>query len=173
MLTIESAQNATYKKLLSLTTSKGLKKEGWFLLSGENLVREFLNESLQHDRHSRESGNPSASDSERMSLVPRRRAAMDSRFRGNDANENNLRICYELTTPKLKALTADAAKIVQLAPELFSDIDSVGAGYNILVLEQPPTIKLDAAALTHYQPQGIELVIPMGNPGNLGALIRS
>ena len=42
MLKIDSAQNETFKKLFSLTTSKGLKKEGLFLLSGENLIREFL-----------------------------------------------------------------------------------------------------------------------------------
>src|SRR5579862_8564199 len=42
MLEIESADNRTYKKLLSLTAAKGLKQEGLFLLSGENLVREFI-----------------------------------------------------------------------------------------------------------------------------------
>src|SRR5580704_15300086 len=42
MLTLDSPQNATFKKLLSLTTAKGLKKEGSFLLSGEKLVQEFL-----------------------------------------------------------------------------------------------------------------------------------
>ena len=62
---------------------------------------------------------------------------------------------------------------MQLSPELFDDIDCVGTGTNILVLEQPPIAKLDADALKIYKPQGIELVIPTGDPGNLGALIRS
>ena len=39
---IESPHNETFKKLLGLTSSKGLKEEGLFLLSGEKLVREFL-----------------------------------------------------------------------------------------------------------------------------------
>lgn len=42
MLEITSASNALYRKYLSLLESKGLKKEGLFLLSGKNLVQEFL-----------------------------------------------------------------------------------------------------------------------------------
>jgi hypothetical protein len=42
MPNIESPQNATFRKLLSLTSAKGLKKEGLFLLSGAILVEEFL-----------------------------------------------------------------------------------------------------------------------------------
>jgi TrmH family RNA methyltransferase len=133
MLTIESAQNDTFKKLQSLTTSKGLKKEGLFLLSGENLIREFL-------------------------------------------NEPKLKIHYELITAKMKPLlsaASDGTKTVQLAPDLFAALDSVGTGFNVLVLEQPTIAALDSAAIHTYAPQGIELVIPTGDPGNLGALIRS
>ena len=39
---IESPHNATFKRLLSLTTAKGLKEENLFLLSGTKLVKEFL-----------------------------------------------------------------------------------------------------------------------------------
>lgn len=42
MLEITSASNSLYRKFLSLTESKGLKKENSFLLSGKNLVHEFL-----------------------------------------------------------------------------------------------------------------------------------
>jgi YjbE family integral membrane protein len=55
-------------------------------------------------RHSRESGNPSASDSERMSLVPRRRAAMDSRFRGNDVESRSVK---KLSTAVWQIIVAD------------------------------------------------------------------
>jgi RNA methyltransferase, TrmH family len=133
MLTINSPQNDTYKRLLSLTTAKGLKKEGLFLLSGENLVREFL-------------------------------------------KAPHLKIHYELVTAQKNALLkapADEAKITQLSHSLFDAIDSVGTGNNILVLEQPVMTKLDFEALKNYKPQGLELVVPMGDPGNLGAMIRS
>lgn len=43
---IDSAQNATYKRLLSLTTSKGLKKEDDFLLSGTKLVAECVIQNI-------------------------------------------------------------------------------------------------------------------------------
>ena len=42
MLEIKSSQNTTFKKLLGLTTAKGLKKDKLFLLSGKKLIEEFL-----------------------------------------------------------------------------------------------------------------------------------
>lgn len=128
MVTIDSAHNATFKKYQSLTTAKGLKKEGLFLLSGEQLVREYL-------------------------------------------KAPSLELVAELIHPKLKPVTTAAA--IQLALPLFNDIDAVGTGFNILVLRQPPIEKMDAAELRAQKPKGIELVVPTGDPGNVGALIRS
>lgn len=42
MLEISSTSNPLFKKLVSLTESKGLKKENSFLLSGKNLVQEYF-----------------------------------------------------------------------------------------------------------------------------------
>jgi tRNA G18 (ribose-2'-O)-methylase SpoU len=128
MLKIESQQNDTYKKLLSLTTSKGLKKDGLFLLSGEKLIREFL-------------------------------------------KKPNLKIVYELIGPHQQRLQKDVALQLHLSAELFAELDVLGTRFNILVLEQPKIKTL--ADLPNYNPQGIEVVIPIGDPGNLGALIRS
>jgi TrmH family RNA methyltransferase len=126
---IESAQNETFKKLLSLTSSKGLKEEGLFLLSGEKLIREFL-------------------------------------------NKPHLNIVLEIKTPHQEPL-AEGAKIVELPPPLFDQIDTLGTHFNILVLEQPPVPTLTMAEVASYAPGGIEVVAPIGDPGNLGALIRS
>jgi RNA methyltransferase, TrmH family len=128
MLTIDSPQNATFKKLLSLTTAKGLKKEGLFLLSGEKLVREFL-------------------------------------------AKPNLKITHEIVTRGMKP-QSDASAI-HLAAKLFNEIDVLGTHSNILVLEQPDVAKLSTEALKTYTPKGLEVVIPIGDPGNLGALLRS
>jgi TrmH family RNA methyltransferase len=130
MLKIESVQNDTFKKLLSLTTSKGLKKEGLFLFSGEKLIREFLK-------------NP------------------------------HLNIVYEIIGPHLQPLQKDAVKQLQLSAELFAELDVLGTRFNILVLEQPEIKTLTAGDIINYKPQGIEVVIPIGDPGNLGALLRS
>lgn len=124
MLTIDSAQNASFKKYLSLTGAKGLKKEGLFLLSGEKLVREFL-------------------------------------------KKPNLSIVSELVTAKLKPLTKNAA---QLSTALFNEIDVLGTHFNILVLKQP---EIDVIEISQHKPRGIEVVLPVGDPGNLGALLRS
>lgn len=42
MIDITSSTNAHYKRFLSLTKSKGLKDEGQFILSGQDLISEFL-----------------------------------------------------------------------------------------------------------------------------------
>lgn len=125
---IESPHNETFKKLLSLTTSKGLKEEGLFLLSGEKLVREFL-------------------------------------------KKPSLKIAYEIVDPKGEQLTD--ATLIELSQPLFDQIDVIGTHFNILVLEQPPIPVLSAEDLTTYMPKGIEVVAATGDPGNLGALIRS
>ncbi len=126
---IESAQNDTFKKLLSLTSAKGLKEEELFLLSGEKLIREFL-------------------------------------------KRPGLEIVYEILSRDFKAL-APEAKQIEFAPTLFDQIDVLGTHFNILVLKQPDVPVLAAADITAYKPKGIELVMPVGDPGNLGALIRS
>src|SRR5580698_262810 len=126
---IESAQNETFKKLLSLTSAKGLKEEGLFLLCGEKLIREFL-------------------------------------------QKPHLEIIYEILPPELEPVTA-AGKHIQLAAGLFDQTDVLGTHFNILVLKQPDIPILTAQDISGYKPGGIELVVPTGDPGNLGALIRS
>ncbi|MDE2030114.1 MAG: RNA methyltransferase [Alphaproteobacteria bacterium] len=126
---IESARNGTFKKLLSLTASKGLKEEGLFLLSGEKLVREFL-------------------------------------------KKPNLGVVHEIVAPGGAVLTEEA-KTIRLAAPLFAEMDVLGTHFNILVLEQPAMPVLTAADMASYVPHGIELAAPVGDPGNLGALIRS
>jgi TrmH family RNA methyltransferase len=127
MLKIESPQNDTYKKLLSLTTSKGLKKEGLFLLSGEKLIREFL-------------------------------------------KKPNMPLVHEIMGPHAQPVQTDVSKQLQFSAELFAELDVLGTHFNILVLEQPAIAAIDMAL---HQPHGIEVVIPIGDPGNLGALLRS
>ncbi len=130
MLKIESPQNDTYKKLLSLASSKGLKKEGLFLLSGEKLIREFL-------------------------------------------KKPQLKIIYEIIGPHMEPFQTDASLQLQLTHELFSELDVLGTRSNILVLQQPEIQNMSAEDLASYRTKGIEAVIPIGDPGNLGALIRS
>ncbi|MDD3029527.1 MAG: RNA methyltransferase [Alphaproteobacteria bacterium] len=127
MTIIESPHNATFKKLLSLTTAKGLKKEGLFLLSGTKLIREFL-------------------------AAP------------------SLDIFYEVHEDGQKPLEVDAPSL-QLTPPLFAHVDVLGTHAPLLVVKQPSLPRLDS--FEGYIPHGIEVVVPVGDPANLGAVIRS
>jgi TrmH family RNA methyltransferase len=60
-----------------------------------------------------------------------------------------------------------------LSPTLFAQIDVLGTHFNILVVAQPDILTLSATDIIDYAPKGIELIVPIGDPGNLGALIRS
>lgn len=57
----------------------------------------------------------------------------------------------------------------KLAKGLFNEIDFVGTHYNLLLLTLPEISGFDKAT----QPSGLELICPLGDPGNLGAVIRS
>jgi TrmH family RNA methyltransferase len=127
MLKIDSAQNTTYKKLLSLTSAKGLKAEKLFLLSGEKLIHEFLR-------------------------APK------------------LCIEYEIIGPRMASLVKKA-KTIQLPADLFAQVDVLGTHFNILAVEQPEISTIDD--IDSHKPRGMEVVLPIGDPGNLGALIRS
>lgn len=85
----------------------------------------------------------------------------------------NLGIVHEIIAPNAAPLTQDATRHLQLTPELFRGVDVLGTHANILVLEQPAMAALTTGDLAAYKPQGIEVVVPTGDPGNLGALLRS
>ena len=56
-----------------------------------------------------------------------------------------------------------------LEPSLFAELDIFGTRFPIAVVEQPPLVKVDLEA----PPVGLELLLPLGDPSNLGALLRS
>lgn len=59
--------------------------------------------------------------------------------------------------------------VFKLAKGLFREIDFVGTHYNLLLLTLPEIPSFDSVK----PPQGLELICPLGDPGNLGAVIRS
>jgi len=122
-LIIESNKNPLFKTISSLCSSKGIKKEGLFLLSGEKIINEFLK-------------NP------------------------------NSEIVYEIKIPKLASITN--ATVIDFKKELFDEIDVLGTHFNILVLKTPII-----GSVSDYKPCGLEVLAPLGDPGNLGSLIRS
>lgn len=83
-------------------------------------------------------------------------------------------IAAEITSPGMPALCPQIAGLAQtpvftLAKALFNEIDVIGTHSNLLVLE--------CKALPELAPEtpasGLEVLCPLGDPSNLGALARS
>lgn len=67
------------------------------------------------------------------------------------------------------ALTKERNRIFQLSMELFKELDVLGTHFNLLVLELPePQI-----FKTLLPEKSLQLIAPLGDPSNLGSLIRS
>lgn len=71
-----------------------------------------------------------------------------------------------MVTPAFKG---QRIPIYKLPKAMFNEVDVVGTHYNLLVLEVPTLTALDASSAV----SGLEVVAPLGDPANLGALARS
>ncbi|WP_051340871.1 TrmH family RNA methyltransferase [Azospirillum halopraeferens] len=60
-------------------------------------------------------------------------------------------------------------EVVQLAPALFRRLDVAGTGFPLLLGPVPAMAPVDLSR----PPEGLELVVALSDPGNLGALLRS
>jgi TrmH family RNA methyltransferase len=126
---IMSPSNENFKYWKTLTTSKGLKASQDFLLSGEDLVREFLK------------------------------------------NPRGLKVLGELV-PEGRSPISSSKYVAELPQKLFEDLDVIGTKFNLLVVPQP-LVKKATSATPQTKPSGLEVILPLGDPGNLGAALRS
>lgn len=133
MIEISSKSNDHFKRWSDISSARGIKKHNEFILMGEKLIEEFLN-------------NP------------------------------NFKVKGEIVHEELKSLTMTASAlrgqripVFKLPKALFNEIDVVGTHYNLLVLEPKEIEKLKDTSET----QGLEVISPLGDPSNLGALARS
>ncbi len=56
----------------------------------------------------------------------------------------------------------------QLPQEMFDEVDVIGTHFNLLLLKEP-----EMTSLTSLVPNKLQLILPLGDPTNLGAAIRS
>jgi TrmH family RNA methyltransferase len=77
-------------------------------------------------------------------------------------------ISCELITSGLKPIQS-SKPIFELEKSLFTELDIVGTHFNLLVLELPEMEESHPHDAIH----GLEVVAPLGDPKNLGALIRT
>lgn len=122
---ISSAHNPTFRKLVELTSSSGLKEHEEVLLSGEKLVHEFL------------------------------------------SNPVGLDLIGEVIYDDLQFISG-ARMRYSVSKEMFKKIDPLGTDYNILLLK-PKKMK-EWSPTENYSRQ---VFLPLGDPKNLGAAIRS
>lgn len=132
MIEISSKTNEHFRRWLDLSSARGIKKHNEFILMGEKLVDEFLE-------------NP------------------------------NFKVKAEIINEDLKAkafqspaLKGQKISLFKLPKVLFNEIDIIGTHSNLLVLEPK-----SPEALTNQSTQGLEIIAPLGDPSNLGALARS
>ena len=80
-------------------------------------------------------------------------------------------IICEGMTPLTPALQTQLGRVslFKLPKALFNEVDVIGTHYNLLVLETKPLEALDPKSTA----QGLEIVCPLGDPSNLGAIARS
>lgn len=142
---LSSDSNPKFKTWHHLLTSKGRKKEGLFILSGEKVIQDFLNSEVYSQFTLKAvliPNNEEFSQSALLSDIHQRLSLMDV----------NLRTIF-----------------FRLEPTLIQKLDLIGTNNILLILEIPT---LEEVSLTD-PPEGLEVVCPIGDPNNLGALIRS
>ncbi len=135
---VSSEQNAVFRELRECLASKGIRKHGLYIVSGDRAVGELL-----------ETRSPEVRD---------------------------LLICAEThgedhaLVRKFFAKAADSrATLIELSRALFEELDLFGTKEPLLVLRTP---ELKIADLT-VAPEGLEVLCAMGDPANVGALVRS
>lgn len=133
MIEISSKSNDHFRRWADLASARGIKKHHEFILMGEKLIEEFLE-------------NPT------------------------------FKVKAELVHEDLRSLTMTASSlkgqripVFKLPKALFNELDVVGTHYNLLVLEPKEIENLPETSTPH----GLEVVCPLGDPSNLGALARS
>lgn len=123
---IASSHNPNYKRWASLLESKGIRKEGLAILSGEKLIAEWFQQRPES--------------------------------------------IEEILLPmKGEYSFAEGPRLYRLANPIFKDLDTVGTKYPLAIVRTPEIAQWNPQA----PPRGLELIVAMSDPSNLGAILRS
>lgn len=150
--TISSKSNALVGEWLDCLTSKGIRKHGLFLVAGERAVRETLERTPQlarslilcSDRHLTEMPRGGGPLSGPRSWIP-----LIERAR-------------ELTK-------GSNFSVIAVARAIFDDLDVSGTHAPLLLTHTPVIEEADLSK----DPEGLEILCALGDPANVGALLRS
>jgi TrmH family RNA methyltransferase len=138
--TILSASNTLLSEWRDCLQSKGIKKHGQFIISGERAVREVLELKPQLVRNL-------------LLNVDHTERWMELAEQANALTQSN--------TPRFS--------IVALGKTIFDELDVAGTRAPLLVVRTPEIPQADLS----QEPKGLEILCAMGDPSNVGALLRS
>jgi TrmH family RNA methyltransferase len=150
--TISSKSNALVAEWLDCLTSKGIRKHGLFIVAGERAVRETLERApalarsliVCSDRHFTEQPKVSGPLSGPRSWLP--------------------------LIERARALTQGSNfSVIAVARAIFDDLDISGTHSPLLLTHTPPIADADLS----QDPVGLEVLCALGDPSNVGALLRS
>ncbi len=158
---ITSKQNPKFKIWKSLLQTKGRRVEKQFLLSGEKIILDFFKKSRTENHNQIHPFNDfqiSAllfPDDEPqylhfMNLIS---GATSVEWRGDDKDSH----------------LGSRRNTFRLSADLFNELDTIGTHFCLVVL----TSKEFEDANLNTPPVGLELVCPISDPSNLGAICRS
>lgn len=141
---IASAQNDVYRTWIDCLSSKGIKKHGLFFLSGEKAVRETIEKFPHLLRSLVLTPDQIASSAD---LIAKARAQSRAREASSDARFS----------------------VVEVSKDLFRDLDVSGTKFPLLLLHAAEIPEMDLSK----EPEGLEVLCSLGDPANVGALLRS
>lgn len=146
---LESSQNSRFKKWLNLTDSKKLKDENLFLVSGEKLLVDYLQEF--------------ANEAHEVIISKNQLTYFDSKHLDLSKLKTSEKLSHYLSA------ISSHTSIFILDDEIFKAIDVFGSDKPIITFKKPILHPWDFNAA----PLGIELLCPLGDPANLGTLMRT
>lgn len=179
---ISSESNSKFKMWKSLTTAKGIKQELAFILSGEKIIREYLQSQELQNKFPLWSV-----------LIPCESSALES----VDAKNIETRLIQSpfdseiFATLKTKNTFSPHKDLFYIPKNLFDSLDVVGTHQPLLILKftgfatWSPDSTDNNSTVTSTPPKSsiknsiddskadVELISPVGDPKNLGAILRS
>lgn len=154
---VTSADNAVFQTLRDCLATKGIRKHGQFLVAGERAVAETLQRFPEHARS--------------LVLCEQRHLSAPDRLNASDKTSGAARSTRDLISRAREWTRANEPRfsVIALARPLFDELDAAGTRSPLLLVRTP---EIPAADLS-LAPQGIEILCAMGDPANVGALLRS
>lgn len=177
---IQSPANEKFKTWKSLTTSKGIKSESAFLLSGEKIIQEFfenLNTSTEFTTKFKISAVIIPNDSENknayLNSILNQFSKLNSNLNSTSNLTSNLTSNSNLNTNLVLNNQQNAPKysnlnIFFLASTLFKELDVIGTHGPLIVVNFPEFSNWNSE--NYLSP---EIITPTGDPKNLGSILRT